>query len=244
VCEWQAKWNNLPSQDQSKIMARQGINTVALAHMDVKDLNTMIGVPWDGKTMGEIVLKGSTVMKGYFKDPKATAKAFKNGWFATGDIGVIHPDGYLEIKDRSKDVIISGGENISSVELESVLYSHPRVLEAAVVAMPHPVWGESPCAFLAIKKNSDGKSNDLKEADIIAYCRKKLPRYMVPKKVEFIPELPKTSTGKIQKFQLRDLARNFVVSETFPSKNTAQVNANTEMQGRQALPSRVASSRL
>ncbi|XP_011040751.1 PREDICTED: butyrate--CoA ligase AAE11, peroxisomal-like [Populus euphratica] len=244
VCEWQAKWNNLPSQDQSKIMARQGINTAALAHMDVKDLNTMIGVPWDGKTMGEIVLKGSTVMKGYFKDPKATAKAFKNGWFATGDIGVIHPDGYLEIKDRSKDVIISGGENISSVELESVLYSHPRVLEAAVVAMPHPVWGESPCAFLAIKKNSDGKSNDLKEADIIAYCRKKLPRYMVPKKVEFIPELPKTSTGKIQKFQLRDLARNFVVSETFPTKNTAQVNANTEMQGRQALPSRVASSRL
>eukprot|EP00258_Populus_trichocarpa_P042858 XP_024458877.1 butyrate--CoA ligase AAE11, peroxisomal isoform X2 [Populus trichocarpa] len=244
VCEWQAKWNNLPSQDQSKIMARQGINSVALAHMDVKDLNTMISVPRDGKTMGEIVLKGSTVMKGYFKDPKATAKAFKNGWFATGDIGVIHPDGYLEIKDRSKDVIISGGENISSVELESVLYSHPRVLEAAVVAMPHPVWGESPCAFLAIRKNSDGKSNDLKEADIIAYCRKKLPRYMVPKKVEFIPELPKTSTGKIQKFQLRDLARNFVVSETFPSKNTAQVNANTEMQGRQALPSRVASSRL
>ena len=113
-----------------------------------------------------------------------------------------------------------------------------------MVAMPHPVWGESPCAFLAINKNSDGKSNDLKEADIIAYCRKKLPRYMVPKKVEFIPELPKTSTGKIQKFQLRDLARNFVVSETFPSKNTAQVNANTEMQGRQALPSRVASSRL
>jgi acyl-CoA synthetase (AMP-forming)/AMP-acid ligase II len=244
VCEWQAKWNNLPSQDQSKIMARQGINSVALAHMDVKDLNTMISVPRDGKTMGEIVLKGSTVMKGYFKDPKATAKAFKNGWFATGDIGVIHPDGYLEIKDRSKDVIISGGENISSVELESVLYSHPRVLEAAVVAMPHPVWGESPCAFLAIRKNSDGKSNDLKEADIIAYCKEKLPSYMIPKKVEFIPELPKNSTGKIQKFKLRDLARNFVVSETFPSKKSAQVNHNTELQGRQAQPARVASSRL
>jgi acyl-CoA synthetase (AMP-forming)/AMP-acid ligase II len=183
-------------------------------------------------------------MKGYFKDPKATAKAFKNGWFATGDIGVIHPDGYLEIKDRSKDVIISGGENISSVELESVLYSHPRVLEAAVVAMPHPVWGESPCAFLAIRKNSDGKSNDLKEADIIAYCKEKLPSYMIPKKVEFIPELPKNSTGKIQKFKLRDLARNFVVSETFPSKKSAQVNHNTELQGRQAQPARVASSRL
>ncbi|KAL3585207.1 hypothetical protein D5086_012074 [Populus alba] len=208
VCEWQAKWNNLPSQDQSKIMARQGINTVALAHMDVKDLKTMIGVPRDG------------------------------------DIGVIHPDGYLEIKDRSKDVIISGGENISSVELESVLYGHPRVLEAAVVAMPHPVWGESPCAFLAIRKNSDGKSNDLKEADIIAYCKEKLPHYMIPKKVEFLPELPKNSTGKIQKFQLRDLARNFVVSETFPSKKSAEVNPNTEIQGRQAQPARVASSRL
>uniref|UniRef100_A0A6N2NJ91 AMP-dependent synthetase/ligase domain-containing protein n=1 Tax=Salix viminalis TaxID=40686 RepID=A0A6N2NJ91_SALVM len=198
VCEWQAKWNDLPSQDQSKIMARQGINTVALAHMDYDDHVL------DGKTMGEIVLRGSTVMKGYFKNPLATAKAFKNGWFATGDIGVIHPDGYLEIKDRSKDVIISGGENISSVELESVLYSHPRVLEAAVVAMPHPVWGESPCAFLAIKKNSEGKSDDVNEADIIAYCRKKLPHYMVPKKVEFLSELPKTSTGKVQKFQLRD----------------------------------------
>ncbi|KAG5242529.1 butyrate--CoA ligase [Salix suchowensis] len=228
VCEWQAKWNNLPSQDQSKIM----------------DLNTMISVPRDGKTMGEVVLKGSTVMKGYFKNPKATAEAFKNGWFATGDIGVIHPDGYLEIKDRSKDVIISGGENISSVELESVLYSHPRVLEAAVVAMPHPVWGESPCAFLAIKKNSDGKSDDLIEADIIAYCRTKLPHYMVPKKVEFIPELPKTSTGKIQKFQLRELARNFVVSETFPTEKSGQVNANTEIQGRQTQPARLASSRL
>jgi acyl-CoA synthetase (AMP-forming)/AMP-acid ligase II len=212
--------------------------------MDVKDLSTMISVPWDGKTMGEIVLRGSTVMKGYFKDPKATAKAFKNGWFATGDIGVIHPDGYLEIKDRSKDVIISGGENISSVELESVLYSHPRVLEAAVVAMPHPVWGESPCAFLAIKKNSEGKSDDVKEADIIAYCRKKLPHYMVPKKVEFMSELPKTSTGKVQKFQLRDLTRNFVVSESFPSKKTAQINAKTETQGHKAQPVRVPSSRL
>ncbi|KAJ6741663.1 ACYL-ACTIVATING ENZYME [Salix viminalis] len=244
VCEWQAKWNSLPSQDQSKIMARQGINSVSLAHMDVKDLNTMISVPRDGKTMGEVVLKGSTVMKGYFKNPKATAEAFRNGWFATGDIGVIHPDGYMEIKDRSKDVIISGGENISSVELESVLYSHPRVLEAAVVAMPHPVWGESPCAFLAIKMNSDGKCDDLKEDDIIAYCRKNLPHYMVPKKVVFIPELPKTSTGKIQKYQLRELARNCVVSETFPSKSTAEVNASTEMQGRQAQPARLASSRL
>ncbi|KAJ6300660.1 hypothetical protein OIU76_021457 [Salix suchowensis] len=209
--------------------------------MDVKDLSTMISVPWDGKTMGEIVLRGSTVMKGYFKDPVATAKAFKNGWFATGDIGVIHPDGYLEIKDRSKDVIISGGENISSVELESVLYSHPRVLEAAVVAMPHPVWGESPCAFLAIKKNSEGKSDDVNEADIIAYCRKKLPHYMVPKKVEFLSELPKTSTGKVQKFQLRDLARNLVVSDSFPSKNNAKMETQL---GHHAQPVRVPSSRL
>ncbi|WCJ25107.1 Benzoate--CoA ligase peroxisomal [Euphorbia peplus] len=218
VCEWQTKWNKLPADDQAKIKSRQGISILTLADVDVKNLDTMVSVPRDGKSMGEIVLKGSSLMKGYFKDEKATLKAFKNGWFATGDVGVIHPDGYLEIKDRSKDVIISGGENISSVELESVLYRHPRILEAAVVAMPHPVWGESPCAFISVKKNSDGKTDDVTEDDIAAYCRKNVPKFMVPKKVEILPELPKTATGKIQKFQLRVLAKTFEVPKTNKKK--------------------------
>lgn len=212
VCEWQAKWNKLPKEEQSKLKARQGISILTLADLDVKDLETMESVPHDGKTMGEIVLRGSSIMKGYFKDKQATNKAFKNGWFSTGDVGVIHADGYLEIKDRSKDVIISGGENISSVELECVLYRHPKILEAAVVAMPHPRWGETPCAFVALRNNN---SKEVSEADIISYCRKNLPHFMVPKRVEFVPELPKTATGKIQKFELRARAKAFevVVSE-------------------------------
>ncbi|XVE72012.1 hypothetical protein DITRI_Ditri11bG0004400 [Diplodiscus trichospermus] len=213
VCEWQAKWNNLPRDQQAKLKERQGVSILTLADVDVKNIETMTSVPHDGKTMGEIVLRGSSIMKGYLKDQEATSKAFKNGWFLTGDVGVIHPDGYLEIKDRSKDVIISGGENISSVELESVLYRHPRVLEAAVVAMPHRRWGESPCAFIAVRENAGGQTDDVKESDIISYCRKNLPHFMVPKKVEFLPQLPKTSTGKIQKFQLRALAKSFQVTE-------------------------------
>ncbi|KAK6256119.1 hypothetical protein SCA6_017424 [Theobroma cacao] len=227
VCEWQARWNHLPRERQAGLKARQGISILTLADVDVKNMETMASVPRDGKTMGEIVLRGSSIMKGYLKDPEATTKAFKNGWFITGDVGVIHPDGYLEIKDRSKDVIISGGENISSVELESVLYRHPRVLEAAVVAMPHPRWGESPCAFIAVKENAAGKTEDVKEADIISYCRKNLPNYMVPKKVEFLQQLPKTSTGKIQKFQLRALAKSFHVSENSTRKKSTQVNKET-----------------
>ncbi|XP_065850663.1 trans-cinnamate:CoA ligase, peroxisomal-like [Euphorbia lathyris] len=218
VCEWQSKWNKLPGDDQAKIKARQGISILTLADVDVKNLDTMVSVPRDGKSMGEIVLKGSSLMKGYFKDQKATLKAFKNGWFATGDVGVIHPDGYLEIKDRSKDVIISGGENISSVELESVLYRHPRILEAAVVAMPHPVWGESPCAFVAVKNNT---GDDVTEDDIVAYCRKNVPKFMVPKKVVILAELPKTATGKIQKFQLRSLAKTFEIPK-MNRKNTGK----------------------
>ncbi|XP_022770023.1 butyrate--CoA ligase AAE11, peroxisomal-like [Durio zibethinus] len=220
VCEWQAEWNNLPQDHQARLKARQGVGILTLADVDVKNMETMTSVPHDGKTMGEIVLRGSSIMKGYLKEQEATSKAFKNGWFITGDVGVIHPDGYLEIKDRSKDVIISGGENISSVELESVLYRHPRVLEAAVVAMPHPRWGESPCAFIAVRENAGGQTDDVKEADIISYCRKSLPHFMVPKKVEFLPQLPKTSTGKMQKFQLRALAKTFQVTE----RNSTQVN--------------------
>ncbi|KAI4320256.1 hypothetical protein MLD38_033755 [Melastoma candidum] len=213
VCEWQAQWNNLDPESRSKLKARQGVSILTLADVDVKNLETMESVPRDGKTMGEIVLRGSSIMKGYYKDPKATSNAFKDGWFLTGDVGVVHADGYLEIKDRSKDVIISGGENITSVELENVLYTHPRVLEAAVVAMPHPRWGESPCAFIALKTNTAGDSDKVDEAEIISYCRKNLPHYMVPKKVEFMQELPKTPTGKILKFLLRETAKNFIVPE-------------------------------
>ncbi|XVE77478.1 hypothetical protein DITRI_Ditri13aG0066000 [Diplodiscus trichospermus] len=222
VCEWQEKWNHLPPERKARLKARQGISILTLEDVDVKNIETMTSVPHDGKTMGEIVLRGSSIMKGYLKDQEATSKAFRNGWFITGDVGVIHPDGYLEIKDRSKDVIISGGENISSVELESVLYRHPRVLEAAVVAMPHPRWGESPCAFIAVRENAGGQTDDVKEADIISYCRKNLPHFMVPKKVEFLPHLPKTSTGKIQKFQLRALAKTFQNKSTQVNKEIPQ----------------------
>lgn len=223
VCEWQGKWNKLPRDDQAKLKARQGISILTLDDVDVKDLKTMTSVPHDGKTMGEIVLRGSSIMKGYFKDRNATSKAFKDGWFLTGDVGVVHPDGYLEIKDRSKDVIISGGENISSVEVESALYKHPKVLEAAVVAMPHPHWGESPCAFIALRKDSAGKTDDMREEELLSYCRKNLPHFMVPKKVEFLPELPKNSTGKILKNELRAKAKDLVASLNL-SKKSSHVN--------------------
>ncbi|XP_028768752.1 butyrate--CoA ligase AAE11, peroxisomal-like [Neltuma alba] len=232
VCEWDKKWNDLPKEEQSKLKARQGVSILTLANVDVKNLETMESVPRDGKTMGEIVLRGSGIMKGYYKDPKETSKVFQNGWFRTGDVGVVHPDGYLEIKDRSKDVIISGGENISSVEVENVLYNHPRVSEAAVVAMPHPKWGESPCAFIALKKNETGKKtsddDDVTESDMIGYCRKRMSHFMVPKVVRFMDELPKTSTGKILKFELRENAKAFVVPEDVKttSSSSARVDRN------------------
>lgn len=223
VCEWQTKWNKLPQDDQAKLKARQGISILTLEDVDVKDLSTMESVPSDGKTMGEIVLRGSSIMKGYLKDEKATSKAFHKGWLATGDVGVIHPDGYLEIKDRSKDVIISGGENISSVEVETVLYKHPNVLEASVVAMPHPRWGETPCAFVTLKKGPP-HHEEVEEEDIIAHCRENLAHFMVPKKVQFLDELPKTSTGKIQKFHLRALAKTL---STTVSEKKSQTNEKT-----------------
>ncbi|CAI9758113.1 unnamed protein product [Fraxinus pennsylvanica] len=224
VNEWQKKWNEIPREEQSKLKARQGISILTLADADVKDIKTMQSVPRDGKTMGEIVLRGSSIMKGYLKDENATSKAFHGGWFATGDVGVVHPDGYFEIKDRSKDVIISGGENISSVEVETVLYRHPSVHDASVVAMPHPMWGESPCAFVTIKKNH----GDVTEEDIIQHCRKNLPHFMVPKKVQFVEDLPKTSTGKIQKFELRASAKSLVISENGNSSNKKSTQVNRE----------------
>ncbi|KAK6927802.1 AMP-binding enzyme, C-terminal domain [Dillenia turbinata] len=222
VCEWHKEWNKLPGEAQAGLKARQGISVLSLADVDIKDLETMKSVPRDGKSLGEIVLRGNSIMKGYFKDDEGNSKAFKDGWFLTGDVGVIHPDGYLEIKDRSKDVIISGGENISSVEVETALYKHPMVVEAAVVAMPHLFWGETPCAFVVIKKNP---TMEVSEAEIISFCRENLSHYKVPKKVVFLDELPKSATNKIQKVQLRALAKTFaVLPEKGSNKKTNQVN--------------------
>ncbi|PHU19181.1 Benzoate--CoA ligase, peroxisomal [Capsicum chinense] len=218
VCEWQVKWNELSRESQAKLKARQGVGILTLADVDVKNFDNMRSVTRDGKSIGEVCLRGSSIMKGYLKNDKANISAFKNGWFFTGDVGVIHQDGYMEIKDRSKDVIISGGENISSIEVENVIMSHKNVIEASVVAMPHPKWGESPCAFVILTKNSQ-----IKEVDIIEHCKSNLPRFMVPKKVKFVEELPKTGTGKVQKNQLREIAKTFVVLE-----KSNQISKNRE----------------
>ncbi|KAG7589043.1 AMP-binding enzyme C-terminal domain [Arabidopsis suecica] len=210
-CEWQDEWNKLPEHQQMELQQRQGVRNLTLADVDVKNTKTLESVPRDGKTMGEIVIKGSILMKGYLKNPKATSEAFKHGWLNTGDIGVIHPDGYVEIKDRSKDIIISGGENISSIEVEKVLYMHQQVLEAAVVAMPHPLWGETPCAFVVLKNGEEGLVTN--EGDLIKYCRENMPHFMCPRKVVFFQELPKNSNGKILKSKLRDIAKALVVKE-------------------------------
>jgi fatty-acyl-CoA synthase len=200
VCVWQDEWADDDLQTRSAKMARQGVNYLTLEAATVMDPDTMTAVPRDGRSLGEIMLRGNTVMKGYLKNPAATEQAFAGGWFHTGDLAVCHPDGCIEVKDRSKDVIISGGENISSLEVEEALYRHPKVLEAAVVARPDPKWGESPCAFVTLR---DGESAEA--AEIIAFCRDKLAHYKAPRSVVFGP-LPKTSTGKIQKFVLRERA--------------------------------------
>jgi fatty-acyl-CoA synthase len=173
-----------------------------LDRLRVVDPQTMTDVAADGATIGELVLRGNTLMNGYLKNPAATKAAFEHGWFHTGDLAVRHPDGYVEIKDRSKDIIISGGENISSIEVEEALYRHPHIIEAAVVARPDPVWGESPCAFVTLKPDA----GEVAEHDVIAWCRTHLAHYKVPRSVVFGP-LPKTSTGKIQKYQLRERAK-------------------------------------
>jgi fatty-acyl-CoA synthase len=202
VCAWQEEWATLPISDRSARMARQGVAYPTLDRQRVVDPQTMVDVPADGSTLGELVLRSNTLMKGYLKNPVATAAAFEHGWFHTGNLAVLHPDGYVEIKDRSKDIIISGGENISSLEIEEALYRHPEVMEAAVVAKPDPVWGETPCAFVTLKPESGRVSAE----DIVAWCRANLAHYKVPRAVVFGP-LPKTSTGKIQKFELRGRAK-------------------------------------
>ncbi|MCD9638668.1 putative acyl-activating enzyme 1, peroxisomal [Datura stramonium] len=197
VCAWKPEWNSLSPDEQAKIQARQGVNHLGLEEVDVKDSESMKSVPPDAKTMGEVMIRGNTVMNGYLKDVKATEDAFKGGWFRSGDLAVKHPDGYIELKDRSKDIIISGGENISTIEVESVIFSHPSVLEAAVVGRPDDHWGETPCAFVKLKDGSNASANE-----IIKHCRDRLPHYMAPRTVIF-DDLPKTSTGKTQKFVLR-----------------------------------------
>ena len=208
-CAWKGEWNKLPASERARLKARQGVRTPAMAEVDIVDGETGHSVPRDGSTMGEIVLRGGCVMLGYLNDDTATRAAIRdNGWFYTGDVGVMHPDGYMEIRDRSKDVIISGGENISSVEVESVLYNHPAVNEAAVVARPDEFWGETPCAFVSLKEERSGSPRAVTAADVIAWCRDRMPHYMVPKTVVLRAELPKTSTGKIQKYVLRNLAKD------------------------------------
>ena len=201
-CAWQEDWATLPLAERSAKMARQGVQYLTLDRQRVADPETMRDVLADGATIGELLLRSNTLMKGYLKNPPATDEVFAGGWFHTGDLAVMHPDGYVEIKDRSKDIIISGGENISSIEVEEVLYRHPQIMEAAVVAKPDGKWGETPCAFITLKPDA----GDVAAADIIAFCRANLAHFKVPKSVVFGP-LPKTSTGKIQKYALRERAK-------------------------------------
>jgi fatty-acyl-CoA synthase len=201
INEWHAEWDDLPPDERLAKRARQGVRYVSLEGLDVMDPETMTQVEADGETLGEVMFRGNIVMKGYLKNKKATDEAFAGGWFHSGDLGVLHPDGYIQLKDRSKDIIISGGENISSIEVEDVLYKHPAVAAAAVVAKPDSKWGETPCAFVEVRPGAE-----VTEADIIAYCKEKLARFKCPSRVVFT-ELPKTSTGKIQKFKLREAAK-------------------------------------
>jgi fatty-acyl-CoA synthase len=201
VCAWHEEWDALPVERQAALKSRQGVGYAVLEDLMVGDPATLAPVPRDGETMGEVFMRGNIVMKGYLKKAAATEEAFAGGWFHTGDLGVMHPDGYIELRDRAKDIIISGGENISTIEVEGVLYRHPAVLEAAVVARPDEKWGETPCAFVTLKDDAAAE-----ERQIIDFCRDNLAHFKCPKTVVFGP-LPKTSTGKVQKFVLRERAR-------------------------------------
>ena len=201
VSEWHPEWDELPTAEKAAKKARQGVPYLVMQDLTVMDPETMQKTPADAQTMGEVFMRGNNLMKGYLKNETATEKAFLGGWFHTGDLGVMHPDGYIELKDRSKDIIISGGENISTIEVEGVLYQHPAVAEAAVVAKPDEKWGETPCAFVTLKE--EAKSS---EEELIQFCRDNLAHFKCPKKIVFT-ELPKTATGKIQKFILREQAK-------------------------------------
>ena len=201
MCAWHDEWNDLPDEARAQKKARQGVPYHVLDDLMIADPVTMQPVPKDAETMGEVMMRGNIVMKGYLKNAPASTEAFADGWFHTGDLGVWHPDGYISLKDRSKDVIISGGENISTIEVEETLYKHPAILEAAVVGKPDNHWGETPCAFVVLKDGAEATADE-----IIAFCRDNMARFKVPKNIIF-GELPKTSTGKVQKFVLRDKAK-------------------------------------
>ena len=201
VNDWNADWDKLSTSEQAAKKARQGVRYGALEALDVLDSTTLNPVKRDGKTLGEVMMRGNVVIKGYLKNPKSTQAVFEGGWFHTGDIGVIHPDGYIQLKDRSKDIIISGGENISSIEVEDALYKHPAIAAAAVVAKPDEKWGETPCAFVELKPGAQASADEL-----LQWCKKHLAGYKCPRYVVFA-EIPKTSTGKIQKFKLREMAK-------------------------------------
>jgi len=201
VNDWHDSWDKLPAAEQAALKSRQGVRYPVLEALDVLDPDTMQPVPRDGESMGEVMFRGNVVMKGYLKNKSATDKAFAGGWFHSGDLGVMHPAGYIQLKDRSKDIIISGGENISSIEVEDALYEHPAVQAVAVVAKPDDKWGETPCAFVELKPGQNATTDEL-----VQWCKKNLAGYKVPRHVVFT-ELPKTSTGKIQKFKLREMAK-------------------------------------
>jgi len=201
VNEWHAEWDAKPAQERAALMARQGVRYIALEGLDVMDPMTMQPMPADGASLGEVMMRGNVVMKGYLKDDAATGSAFKGGWFHTGDLAVKYPDGYIQLKDRSKDIIISGGENISSIEVEDALYKHPAVAVVAVVARPDEKWGETPCAFVELKPGVQATPEEL-----IAFAKQHLAGFKVPRHIVFA-ELPKTSTGKIQKHVLRSQAQ-------------------------------------
>jgi fatty-acyl-CoA synthase len=202
VNEWNTEWNALDEEGRAFKRTRQGVRYVSLEGLTVMDPLTMQGVPADGETMGEVMFRGNIVMKGYLKNKAASDEAFEGGWFHSGDLGVLYPDGYIQLKDRSKDIIISGGENISSIEVEDVLYKHPAVAYCAVVAKPDEKWGETPCAFIELRPGATASAEDL-----VAWCREGLARYKCPRHIVFA-EIPKTSTGKIQKFKLREMAKH------------------------------------
>ncbi len=212
VCAVKPEWSELPRAERARLLARQGVRYPVLEGLEVMEPRTMRPLPADGETMGEIMMRGHIVMKGYLENPEATRKAFAGGWFHTGDLAVMHPDGYIEIKDRAKDIIISGGENISSIEVEAALYRHPDVLEAAVVAMPDEKWGETPCAFVQLRQGAAATADELRE-----FLRGQIAHYKVPRHYVFGP-LPKTSTGKIQKFLLRERAKQLAEAAKEPGR--------------------------
>ena len=209
VNDWHADWDLLPPPEQAALKARQGVRYQALEALDVLDPETMIPVPRDGETLGEVMFRGNVVMKGYLKNKQATDKAFAEGWFHSGDLGVVYPDGYIQLKDRSKDIIISGGENISSIEIEEVLHKHPQVAAAAVVAMPHVKWGETPCAFIELVAGTEATADDLTQ-----WCKQHLASFKVPRQFVF-ENIVKTSTGKVQKFILRQQAEKLAGEQNF-----------------------------